>query len=163
MPGTANQALEEVRERLTSTMAELRGLARGLHPALLSQAGLGAALDSLTELSDRVSVNVSPELTGRRFAAVVEATAWFVASEAVVNALKHADGAVQLQAGLDGEVLVCRVTDQGPGGAVIVPAGGLAGLHDRVRAAGGSFHVVSSPGAGTDVTARLPAIPRGRQ
>lgn len=163
VPGTANQALEEVRERLTSTMAELRGLARGLHPALLSQAGLGAALDSLTELSDRVSVNVSPELTGRRFAAVVEATAWFVASEAVVNALKHADGAVQLQAGLDGEVLVCRVTDQGPGGAVIVPAGGLAGLHDRVRAAGGSFHVVSSPGAGTDVTARLPAIPRGRQ
>lgn len=161
-PGTATEALEEVRERLTSTMAELRGLARGLHPAILSQAGLGAALDSLTEMSDRVSVEVAPELKGRRFAAVVEATAWFVASEGVVNALKHADGTVRLRAVVDGEELVCQVADQGPGGAVVVPVGGLAGLHDRVRAAGGSFHVASSP-SGTDVTARLPATPIGPQ
>jgi len=158
-PGEVTQALGEVRARLASTMSELRGLARGLHPALLSQAGLGAALDSLGGLSDRVTVNVAPDLAGRRFAPVVEATAWFVASEAVVNALKHADGAVLVRAGLEGDVLVCQVTDQGPGGAVVVPGGGLAGLHDRVRAAGGSFYVVSSPDSGTDVTARLPALP----
>ncbi|MGV8848533.1 MAG: sensor histidine kinase [Propionibacteriaceae bacterium] len=162
-PGEVNQALEEVHARLTSTMAELRGLARGLHPALLSQAGLGAALDSLAGLSDRVSVHVAPDLSGRRFVPVVEATAWFVASETVVNALKHADGAVQVQARLEGELLVCEVTDQGQGGAVIVPGGGLAGLHDRVRAAGGSFHVASSPETGTQVTARLPARPVGPQ
>lgn len=161
-PGTANRALEEVRERLTSTMAELRGLARGLHPALLSQAGLGAALSSLTEISERVSVDVAPELKGRRFAPVIEATAWFVASEAVVNALKHADGVVRLRAVVDGTELVCQVKDQGPGGAVVVPGGGLDGLHDRVRAAGGSLRVESSL-RGTDVIARLPATTAGPQ
>lgn len=149
-------AIREARDRLATTMDELRRLARGVHPAVLSQAGLAAALESLSSLSDRVSVQVHPTLAGRRFAPLTEATVWFVASEAVVNALKHTDAPVRVEAALDAGMVLCRVVDDGPGGAGFVPGGGLAGLRDRVRAAGGTLEVTSRAQSGTSVVVRLP-------
>ncbi len=157
-PEAVSEAIAFAQSRLTTTMAELRGLARGQHPALLSQAGLAAALRSLAQLSDRVQVRIGPGLEGRRFAPVVEATAWFVASEGVVNALKYTDGGVTVDADVDDEVRI-RIVDAGDGGATFAPGGGLAGLRDRVGAAGGSLNLVSPSGAGTTVTAALPARP----
>lgn len=139
-------------------MAELRGLARGQHPALLAQAGLASALGSLVQLSDRVHVDAA-RLDGRRFAPVVEATAWFVASEGVVNALKYTDdGAVIVTADIDG-VLRIAIADSGAGGAHFAPGGGLAGLRDRVHGAGGTLQLDSPAGAGTVLTVILPARP----
>lgn len=154
-PEAVADAIAFAQSRLTTTMAELRRLARGQHPALLSQAGLAAALGSLVQLSDRVHVDAAG-LDGRRFAPVVEATAWFVASEGVVNALKHTDdGAVTVTADVDG-VLRIRIADAGGGGADFAPGGGLAGLRDRVRGAGGTLLLDSPAGVGTTLTATLP-------
>lgn len=157
-PAAVAQAITFAQDRLTTTMNELRGLARGLHPALLSQAGLGTALDSLTRLSDRVRVRLAPALAGRRFATVTEATAWYVASEAVVNALKYTDHAVTVTADLT-DTLTLTITDTGDGGADFTPDGGLAGLRDRVHAAGGTLTLHSPAGHGTTLTATLPATP----
>lgn len=157
-PEEVSAAIAFAQSRLSTTMAELRGLARGQHPALLSQAGLASALGSLVQLSDRVQVHVAPELVGRRFAPVVEATAWFVASEGVVNALKHTDAGVSVEADVS-DLLRVVVTDTGDGGADFVPDGGLAGLRDRVRAAGGTLQLDSPAGGGTTLTATLPARP----
>ena len=155
-PQAVSEAIAFAQSRLTTTMAELRGLARGQHPALLSQAGLAAALGSLVQLSDRVQVDVAPALVGRRFAPVVEATAWFVASEGVVNALKHTDQHVTVTAD-DTDWLRVTIVDAGGGGAEFAPGGGLAGLRDRVRGAGGTLHLASPTGGGTALTVTLPA------
>lgn len=157
-PQAVSEAIAFAQSRLTTTMAELRGLARGQHPALLSQAGLASALGSLAQLSDRVQVHVTPELLGRRFAPVVEATAWFVASEGVVNALKHTDAGVTVTADLTDGLRV-RIMDAGDGGADFTPGGGLAGLRDRVRGAGGALTLDSPTGDGTTLTVTLPAEP----
>jgi len=157
-PQAVSEAIAFAQARLTTTMAELRGLARGQHPALLAQAGLASALGSLVQLSDRVHVDAA-RLDGRRFAPVVEATAWFVASEGVVNALKYTDdGAVIVTADIDG-VLRIAIADSGAGGAHFAPGGGLAGLRDRVHGAGGTLQLDSPAGAGTVLTVILPARP----
>lgn len=159
-PDAVTAAIAFAQSRLTTTMAELRGLARGQHPALLSQAGLAAALGSLVELSDRVEVRVAPQLEGRRFTPMVEATAWYVASEGVVNALKYSDHGVIVVADLDDGALRVTIADHGDGGADFTPGGGLAGLRDRVRGAGGTLDLDSPKGSGTTLTAVLPARPR---
>ena len=158
-PDDVTAAIEFAQSRLTSTMAELRALARGQHPALLSQAGLAVALGSLVQLSDRVEVQVAPHLEGRRFAPVVEATAWFVASEGVVNALKYTDAGVTVLADVDDDALRVRVVDAGDGGADFTPGGGLTGLRDRVRGTGGTLHLDSHQDSGTTLIAILPARP----
>jgi len=155
-PAAVSEAIAFAQSRLTTTMAELRGLARGQHPALLSQAGLASALRSLAQLSDRVQVDVAPTLVGRRFAPVVEATAWFVASEGVVNALKHTDDHVTVRADVTDGLRV-TIVDAGGGGAAFAPGGGLAGLRDRVRGAGGTLDLASPAGVGTTLTVTLPA------
>lgn len=157
-PQAVSEAIAFAQARLTTTMAELRGLARGQHPALLSQAGLASALGSLVQLSDRVHVEIAPALEGRRLAPVVEATAWFVASDGVVNALKYTDGCVTVTADL-GDMLRVRIVDAGGGGAHFAPGGGLAGLRDRVHGAGGSLQLDSPSGGGTTLTVTLPARP----
>ena len=118
-----SEVIAFAQSRLVTTMAELRGLARGQHPALLSQAGLASALGSLAQLSGRVQVHVAPQLVGLRFAPVVEATAWFVASEGVVNALKYTDAGVKVTADVaDG--LRVQIIDTGDGGVDFTPGGG---------------------------------------
>jgi signal transduction histidine kinase len=147
-------SLEEAAAELRLAVAELRELARGIHPVILSEAGLGPALASLAERSP-IPVTVTG-VPGGRLPARVEETAYFVASEALANAAKHARAtAITICARrLDGALLV-EVGDDGVGGAD--PDGsGLRGLADRVAALDGDLRVHSPAGAGTQITAELP-------
>jgi len=147
--------LAEAADELNAALHELRDLAAGLHPPILTEEGLPAALEALAERSPmRVRLRVAaPD----RLAAPVEAAAYYVASEALTNAAKHS-GATQVV------VSVCRVdhqlevevADDGVGGAVVRVGSGLEGLTDRVEAFGGSLHLCSRPGQGTSVVAHIP-------
>jgi signal transduction histidine kinase len=157
--GTASEeeialALDEAAAELRHTLAELRELARGIHPVILSEAGLGPALASLAERSPiPVTVTAAPP---NRLPPRVEETAYYVACEALANAAKHAHAtAVTINASQhDGRLLV-EVGDDGVGGAD--PDGsGLRGLADRVAAVDGHLHTDSPAGEGTRITAELP-------
>jgi signal transduction histidine kinase len=143
--------LDESVRRLGDAIRELRELAHGVRPSTLD-AGLGPAL---TELAGRTPVRTVLDVTDERFAAEVEAAAYFVVSEALTNALKHATPAsIEVLADrIDGR-LVVTVVDDGLGGAV--PGRGLAGIADRVEALGGSLRVENGPAGGTRVQAELP-------
>jgi signal transduction histidine kinase len=140
---------------LNNALAELRELARGIHPAVLSEAGLLPALHALADRSP------SPvELTACPIPALdasIEATAYFVAAEAVTNALKHGQAAIiRIEVRRDAHGLHVVVTDDGVGGADTSAGTGLLGLGDRVSAVDGELTVRSPPGAGTVVHAVLP-------
>ena len=134
-------------------VADLRALAHGLHPAALTDGGLPAALD---DLATRLPVSVVVSDPHRRYAAVVEATLWFVACEAATNATKHA-AANSIIIRLDdlGGALRLVVEDDGCGGADQTGTG-LLGLADRVEAAAGRLTITSRPGTGTRVEVVLP-------
>lgn len=147
--------LAEAADELNAALHELRDLAAGLHPPILTEEGLPAALEALAERSPmRVRLRVAAP---NRLAAPVEAAAYYVASEALTNAAKHS-GAIQVV------VSACRVdhqlevevADDGVGGAVVQVGSGLEGLTDRVEALGGSLHLCSQPGQGTSVVAHIP-------
>jgi signal transduction histidine kinase len=156
--------LNGTRERLTAALelgvsesrnavAELRALANGLHPAVLEDGGLLAALE---DLSSRLPVSLSSNGPQRRHQPLVEATMWFVACEAVSNAMKHA-AARNVTMHLDDRETELRLVVQDDGRAGANPAGnGLRGLADRVEAAGGQLTITSAAGAGTRVEAALP-------
>jgi signal transduction histidine kinase len=157
--GTASEEelvalLDEAGAELSGALDELRELARGIYPVLLTDAGLGPALASLAERSP-VPAEVGP-VPDRRWADPVEQTCYFVASEALVNAVKHAHASrVAIDVRALGDELCVDVADDGVGGAD--PGGsGLRGLADRVAALGGALRVDSPPGGGTRVSARLP-------
>lgn len=156
VPAGADALAEGVREvahDLVEAIAELRETARGIHPAVLSDAGLGPALRALARRS-ALPAEVEVEVGGR-FAQEVETSAYYVVSEAVTNAAKHSRAEfVRVTAGLHGDALVVEVADDGVGGAVLDSDGtGLLGLQDRVAAAGGTLDVVSPVGGGTRVRA----------
>ena len=138
---------------LQAALAELRELANGLYPALLSDGGLAAALD---DLATRTPIPLDVRMADVRYAADTEATAWFIACEAVANTVKHARaGHITIHADRSGGKLRLTVTDNGTGGAN--PAGhGLRGLADRAEASGGTLTVHSPAGSGTTITAELP-------
>jgi signal transduction histidine kinase len=145
--------LDDSVQRLGSAIRELRELARGVRPATLD-AGLGPAL---SELAGRAPVRTVLDVTDERFARDVETAAYFVVSEALANALKHARPAlIEVLADRVEGRLVVVVTDDGPGGAVAAPGSGLAGMGDRVAALGGTLTVDSPPAGGTRVRAELP-------
>jgi signal transduction histidine kinase len=147
-------ALDDAAAELRLALAELRELARGIHPVILSEAGLGPALVSLAERSPiPVTVTAVPP---ERLPSRVEETAYYVASEALANAAKHAHAtAVSISARwLEGELLV-EVDDDGVGGAD-ADGSGLRGLADRVAALDGQLRVHSPDGKGTRITAELP-------
>jgi signal transduction histidine kinase len=152
----------ELSEMLTSAerdvraaIDELRTLARGIHPAILSEAGLQAALESLADHAP-VPVRVAADLDGR-LPPVVEATAYFVAAEALTNACKHADASeVTLSASVRNGWLQVSVADDGIGGADPDRGSGLRGLLDRVAALGGRLRIDAGGGGGTRVTAEIP-------
>ncbi|GAA2012765.1 sensor histidine kinase [Microbacterium ulmi] len=151
----AAATIGEAAEELRLAIDELRELARGIHPAILTDAGLGPAVRAL---ADRSAVRVAAlELPAGRFAPPVEATAYFVVSEALANVAKHAAAdEVSIAVAADGDSLRVAVSDDGVGGADAARGSGLRGLADRVAAANGTLDVVSPPGAGTTVRARLP-------
>jgi signal transduction histidine kinase len=147
--GTLDSAVAE----LSRAIAELRELARGVRPAGLDD-GLARALG---ELASRSRLPTSVDVTEERFEDSLETAAYFVASEALANAAKHAQASrVVLRAVRQNGSLVVSVGDDGVGGAVPSEGSGLSGIADRVAALGGSVSVESPPGRGTVVTAELP-------
>jgi signal transduction histidine kinase len=156
---------EEVREivataraTLLEALAELRALARGIHPAALSQGGLTAALPSLCERAPwPVALRVAPDV--ERLPDAVETAAYFLVAEVLANADRHSQAArVTVELEREGDLLHICVSDDGIGGARIVARGGLAGLDDRVRALGGTLKV-GDRHPGTIVRAALPIGP----
>jgi len=148
-------ALGEAAQQLKEALAELRELAQGLHPAILTRSGLAAAVRAAAR---RASVPAEvAEVPGERFGSDVEAAAYYVVSEALANAGKHAAATgARVSIARSGGVLRVQVADDGVGGADPAAGSGLTGLADRVAALGGTLCVTSPPGAGTVVTAELP-------
>jgi signal transduction histidine kinase len=144
-------ASKEAREALT----ELRELARGIHPAVLTETGLTGAIQALVERSPvATTITAVPH---ERYPAAIEATAYFVVSEALANVAKHAraDGAQVMIRKFPGRLLV-EVSDDGAGGARSEGGSGLRGLADRVASVGGVLRVDSPPGGGTRLEADIP-------
>jgi signal transduction histidine kinase len=150
--GETKATLDSVVAGLAEAIDELRELARGVRPAALDD-GLAAAL---AELAARAPIDAEVEATAERFDREVEAAAYFVASEALTNAVKHAGGSqVVLRAVRNNGNLVLSVSDDGRGGAAPGRGSGLTGLADRVAAFGGRLDL-RSDGAGTALIAEFP-------
>ncbi|MFF4017651.1 histidine kinase [Streptomyces sp. NPDC001843] len=155
LPDDARTVIDEAHREAKEAIAELNDLVRGLHPAVLEDRGLDAALSGLTArvpLPVRLRVDI-----GERAAPVVESVAYFVVSEALTNVTKHARAT---RAGVTveriGKVLRVNVTDDGIGGADAAAGSGLGGLAKRVGSVDGSFRVSSPVGGPTIITAELP-------
>ncbi|MGQ0573229.1 MAG: sensor histidine kinase [Pseudonocardia sp.] len=141
---------EHARRQLLDATSELREMARGLHPAVLTLDGLEAALAHLVDLSP-VLVRLHVALD-RRPPSEVEAGVYFLVSEALTNVARHARASVvDVEVSLDGDRLTVEVRDDGTGGAGVEPGGGLQGLADRLSALGARLEIVSPPGGGTTV------------
>jgi signal transduction histidine kinase len=142
---------------VTGVLEELREIARGLHPAVLTQGGLRPALRALAR---RCAVPVSVEVrVAGRLPELVEIAAYYAAAEALTNTAKYARAsAAEVQVDVGDGVLHVRVRDDGCGGAVLGGGSGLVGLKDRVEALGGQIWLDSPPGAGTTLRAELPLI-----
>jgi len=153
--GDLEAELAEIGGGITDVLDDLREMARGIHPAILAEGGLGPALNTLARRSP-----VPVELTVRaeeRMPEPVEVGAYFVVSEALTNVAKHARAAsvaVDVEA-VDG-VLHLSVRDDGVGGADFGRGSGLVGLKDRVEALGGRISVESARGQGTTLRVKLP-------
>ena len=145
--------LESARAELEQALSELRELARGIHPSVLSDRGLGAALEAL---ANRSPVPVELEtLDCAGLPAPVATTAYFVVAEALTNVAKHARGEhAEVRARVEGDWLAIEARDDGVGGADAAGSG-LRGLQDRVSALGGVLEIDSPPGAGTAIRARI--------
>jgi signal transduction histidine kinase len=154
-PAAAGALLDGVGEDLKLALEELRELARGLHPAILTDRGLAPALQSLaTRAPFEVEIAGVPD---ERLPAAVEAAVYYVVAESLTNAAKHAGasaGRVELSTAVD--TLTVEISDNGAGGASLDGGSGIRGLADRVEALGGRFELESPVGAGTVVRAELP-------
>jgi signal transduction histidine kinase len=160
VPDEALELLDAAFAQLQAGLRDLRDLAAGIHPGILSDRGLGPALQALATRS-AVPVALGP-LPGERLPAPVETTAYFVVAEALTNAAKHAhceraEVAVREENGW----AVIEVRDDGIGGADASRGSGLRGLADRVSALGGELAIDSRAGEGTLITARIPLQARG--
>lgn len=152
---TERDLVDELERDLRAAIAELRDLAQGIRPAVLTDQGLAPALAGLARRAG-VRVAIDLRLT-ERLHPMVEATAYYVVSEALQNVIKHAGNAsVRVCAVHQPGRLVLDVTDDGPGGASVLAGTGLQGLADRVESAGGSLELRSPPGHGTHIHAELP-------
>jgi signal transduction histidine kinase len=147
--------LSRIATGLADAVAELQELSRGIHPAILSQGGLGPALRTLARRSPiPVELDVA---TDTRLSEPIEVAAYYVASEALANAAKHAQASrVEVSLASRNGSLLLSICDDGVGGADPARGSGLVGLTDRVEALGGSIDVQSRPGDGTQITAELP-------
>jgi signal transduction histidine kinase len=149
-------AIDELSARLASALAELRELARGIHPAILTDRGLAPAIQSLAERAT-VPVDTTVELPEERLPAPVEAAAYYLVAEALTNVARYAEASqAWVEVKLEPEALVVRVADDGVGGVDPAAGGGLRGLDDRVATVGGTLEIDSPVGEGTRLQARLP-------
>jgi signal transduction histidine kinase len=149
----AHEAFLEAREGLREVLAKLRDLAHGIHPAVLTQGGLRPALEDVAE---RLPLRVQLTIPATRLSPAVEATAYYVACEALANAVKHAEAdSVTVTVQIAGSELTMTIEDDGVGGAQ-APGRGLSNIVDRVGAFDGEVTVVSPAGAGTRLEVRIP-------
>jgi signal transduction histidine kinase len=153
-PGQAAALFADAEEQVRLAIDQLRELAHGIHPSILTDLGLGEAIRSLTDGSP-VPIRLL-ELPSGRLDGGVEATAYYVVAEAVTNAQRYSRaGEIAIRAGERGHLLRIEVADDGLGGAD-VNGSGLQGLRDRVEAVGGSLEIHTAPARGTLVRASIP-------
>jgi signal transduction histidine kinase len=146
--------LARASEEAQLTLQDLRELARGIHPAVLSERGLAAALEAV---ASRSPVPVELDVADERLPAPVEATAYYVVAECLANVAKYAgECTVDVTVAREGDALRVEVRDDGCGGAEVGAGTGLRGLTDRVEALHGTLHVGSHRGDGTVVSAVIP-------
>jgi signal transduction histidine kinase len=154
-PAAAGELLDGASQNLDEAIRELRELARGIHPAVLSDRGLGSALEALAQ---RMPLPI--EIAGvpaERLPAPVEAAAYFVVAEALTNVARYADAShASVDVHCSDRTLIVTVSDDGIGGADPANGSGLNGLSDRIAALDGRLEVSSPPGRGTTVRAVIP-------
>jgi signal transduction histidine kinase len=150
--------VDQIGDKLAMALAELREFARGIHPAFLSERGVGAAVDALVARAP-LDVEAKVELP-ERLPAPVEAAAYFVVAEGLTNVIRYAEtrNATVRVSEVGGEVVVV-VTDDGKGGAIVEGGTGLRGLIDRLQVLDGRLDVTSPPGGGTTLVAHIPCEP----
>jgi len=152
----ARRLLADVEHQLVVARAELAELARGIHPAVLTNGGLAAALPELASRAP-VPLDIDIDVDVGRVRAAVEAAVYFVCAEALTNVAKHGGASrAQIDVRLAGDRIAVTITDDGIGGADARRGSGLRGLADRVEALGGRLSVESPPGAGTRIVAEIP-------
>jgi signal transduction histidine kinase len=150
------RSLDRAAEEAMAALADLRDLALGIYPLILTEAGLGPAVESL---ADRTSVDVVVDVDAERFPPPVEGAAYFVISEALANVTKYAKAtrATVCVRGRDDHLSI-EIDDDGIGGADPRSGSGLRGLADRVAALDGTLSVDSPAGGGTRISARIPTV-----
>jgi signal transduction histidine kinase len=154
-PARGRELVADAHEEAKAALKELRDLVRGIHPVILEDRGLDAALSAVVARSP-VPVDLTVEI-GERPPPAVESAAYFIVSEALANVAHHADaGRAAVSLVRSGDRLVIEVRDDGHGGADISLCTGLAGLRNRVAALSGHFHLSSPPGGPTTVLVELP-------
>jgi signal transduction histidine kinase len=157
-PASAKQLIAQAREEAQYAIEELRELARGIHPALLSDHGLAAALEALATRAP-VPVEVSG-VPSHPLCEAIEAAAYYVTAEALTNVAKYAHAThAFVRLSLEDDCLRLQVRDDGIGGADPSTGSGLRGLRDRVDALDGHLELDSPPGGGTTVTVEIPVDP----
>jgi signal transduction histidine kinase len=150
------RSLDRASEEALEALAELRDLALGIHPLILTESGLGAAIESL---ADRTTVPVSVDVGLERYPPAVEGAAYFVISEALTNVTKYAKATevtVRVR-GVDDHLSI-EIDDDGIGGADPRSGSGLRGLADRLAALDGTLQIDSPPGGGTRISAQIPTM-----
>ena len=153
-PDAVAASLEGAAKELDLALEELRELARGLHPAALTEQGLGPALAGVAK---RLAIDVDVNAPSDRLPENIEATAYYIVSEALTNVAKHAQATqAKVDMTVAEDVLKFEITDDGRGGADPSAGSGILGLRDRAEAVGGTLFVISPPGKGTVVTAQIP-------
>jgi signal transduction histidine kinase len=151
------EVVEEAGDGLVDALYELRAIARGTYPPMLTESGLAAAID---EIAVRSAVPlVVHEVPGERFDIATESVAYFVIAEAVTNAQKHASASeIGVRVYLSDGTVRIVVSDDGVGGALEGEGSGLAGLRNRLESVDGTFRIESPPGDGTTIHASLPRL-----
>ena len=154
--GTEAEAqVDALSERLAAALADLRELARGIHPAILTDRGLAPAIAAL---ADRATIPIDTDVrVDRRLDPAVEAAAYFLVAEALTNVSRYAHAtSARVDVAREGEEIVVLVADDGVGGVDLDAGSGLRGLQDRLATVGGTLSIDSPPGAGTRLRARIP-------
>jgi len=161
LPDLSAQLSHGVRD-LLDAVKDLQEVSRGIHPAILSRGGLGPALRTLAR---RAAVPVELDVrTDRRLPERVEVAVYYVASEALTNAAKHAHASVMhLDLEADDTTVQLSIRDDGVGGADPTRGSGLVGLRDRIEALGGNIEITSPAGGGTSLIVRIPVDRAGRE
>jgi signal transduction histidine kinase len=155
-PEAAAPIVDRLSKRLETALAELRELARGIHPVILTEQGLA---DAVVALAERVPLEIECDVAlAERLPAPVEAAAYFLVAEALTNVAKHAHASrAHVELGRAGAEIVVVISDDGVGGVKMSAGSGLRGLEDRLSAVDGVLTIHSPPGEGTRLEARIPS------